>query len=97
MRERVKELAKVEHPKFDPAHLQPTAATPESMRNAISAILKAGEEGKKEISVDGKPVKWAEVLGDSLAKLQQPDGSFAADLQTNAMALYALNLCVKNF
>ena len=97
VRERVKELGKVEHPKFEPAHLQPTAATPESMRNAISAILKAGEEGKKEISVDGKPVKWAEVLGDSLAKLQQPDGSFAADLQTNAMALYALNLCVKNF
>ena len=96
VRERVKELGKVEHPKFEPAHLQPTAATPESMRNAISAILKAGEEGKKEISVDGKPVKWAEVLGDSLAKLQQPDGSFAADLQTNAMALYALNLCVKN-
>ena len=97
VRERVKELGKVEHPKFEPAHLQPTAATPESMRNAISAILKAGEEGKKEISVDGKTVKWAEVLGDSLAKLQQPDGSFAADLQTNAMALYALNLCVKNF
>ena len=96
LRERVKELGKTEHPKFEAAHLQPTVANPESMRNAIAAVLKAGEEGTKEITVDGKPVKWAEVLGESLARLQQPDGSFAADLQTNAMALYALNLCVKN-
>ena len=97
LRARVKELGRPEHPKFDAAHLKPAAATPESMRNAIAAILKAAEEGKKEIDVDGQPVKWAEVLGESIAKLQQPDGSIGSDIQTHAMALYALNLCIKSF
>lgn len=97
LRERVKELGKPEFPKFDAAHLKPAAATPETMRNAIAAVLKAAEEGKKEIEVDGQPVKWAEVLGESIVKLQQPDGSIGPDVQTHAMALYALNLCIKSF
>lgn len=95
LRARIKELGRPEFPKFDPAHLQPTVVTAESMRNAIAGVLQAGEEGKKEIEVDGKPVKWAEVLGESLAKLQQPDGSFGPDIQANAMALYILNLYFK--
>jgi len=95
LRNRVKELGKPEFPKFEPSHLTPTAVTPETMRNAIAAVLRAAEEGKKEIDVDGKPVKWAEILGDSIAKLQQPDGSFGPDIQTNALALVALNWCLK--
>ena len=43
----------------------------------------------------GQKVKWAAALGDALVKLQQPDGSFGADIQTNALALYALNLCYR--
>lgn len=95
LRARVKELGKPEFPKFEASHLTPTAATPESMRNAVAAVLRAAEDGKKEIEVDGKPVKWAEVLGESVAKLQQPDGSFGADIQTNSLALVVLNLCLK--
>lgn len=96
LRTRIKELPKQEYPKFESAHLRPTSVTADSMRNALAAILKAGEEGKKEITIDGQPVKWAEVLGESLIKLQQPDGSFGADIPASAMALYALNLCYKN-
>jgi hypothetical protein len=95
MRARVKELGKPEFPKFEASHLTPMSVTPESMRNAIAAVLHAAEEGKKEIEVDGKPVKWGEVLGESVAKLQQPDGSFGPDIQTNAMALVVLDLCLK--
>ena len=75
--------------------MTPPAVAPDSMRNAIAAVLHAAEEGKKEIDVDGKPVKWAEVLGASVVKLQQADGSFGPDVQTNAMALVVLDLCVK--
>ena len=77
------ELGKPEYPKFEAAHLKPAAATPDAMRNAIAAVLRAAESNKKEIDVDGQPVKWAEVLGESLANLQQPDGSFAEDAQTH--------------
>ena len=95
LRGRVKELGKPDFPKFDASHLTPAAIAPDSMRNAIAAVLRAAEEDKKEIEVDGKQVKWAELLGASVAKLQQPDGSFGPDIQTNAMALVVLDLCLK--
>ncbi len=97
VRARMKAAGKPDWPKFDASHLTPAAATPDSMRNAIAAVLKAGEAGTKEIDVDGKSVKWGEVLGESLVKLQKPDGSFAPDIATNALALCALNLCYKSF
>lgn len=96
VRARMKAVGNPAFPKFEAAHLTPTTATPESMRFALAAVLKAAESGTKEIDVDGMPVKWAEVLGESLIKLQQPDGSFGPDIVTNALALCTLNWCYKS-
>jgi hypothetical protein len=77
------------------AHLAPTADAA-SLKNALALALKAFEDGKKEIELDGKPVAWAGVLADNLLKLQQPDGSFGPDITTNALALITINTCFKS-
>lgn len=77
------------------AHLSPEVNTRDAMRNALALIHGVYKDGKKEIEIGGTTVIWAEKLGTSLLKLQQPNGSFGEDIQTNALALYALNACYK--
>jgi hypothetical protein len=95
LRAHAKELPPPAVPELKLEHLSPVTADRETLRNALAAIHKFHETNQKELEVGGQKVKWAEVLGAALVKLQKPDGSFGADIQTNALALYALNLCYR--
>lgn len=96
LRTRAKQATKPQLPEFDPSQLSPANAAAATIRNALFAAHMLFEKNQNEVMLDGKSVKWAEVLGASLLKLQQPNGAFGEDIQANAMALYALELCWKN-
>jgi hypothetical protein len=95
LRKHVKELPQPAVPELKLEHLSPASAGRETLRNALAAIHQFHGTNEKELAVNGQKVKWAEVLSSALVKLQEPDGSFGADIQTNALALYELNLCYR--
>lgn len=96
LRARAKLAGTPQVPEFNVTQLQPTTADATAMRLALFAAHESAEKQTKEVTIDGKSVKWADALAESLAKLQKPNGSFNDDIQATAMALYALELCYKS-
>jgi hypothetical protein len=73
--------------------LAPKAATNEVLTDLFWKTRKLFESKTREVEIDGAKVKWAEVLGENLVKLQKDNGSFADDLKANALASLLLTHC----
>ena len=96
LRARAKQAPKPQLPEFDPSQLSPENTDAANLRNALFAAHMLFEKNQNEVMLDGKSVKWSEVLGAALLKLQKPNGSFGDDIPAKAMALSALEWCWKN-
>jgi hypothetical protein len=75
--------------------LAPTAITKEWANHVFWATRPLFEKKAREVEIEGAKVKWAEVLGENLVKLQKPDGSFSDDMQVNALASLLLTHCYR--
>ncbi len=81
---------------FSQASELSAAATKEWLLGAIPKAEILVHDKTKEVSIEGKPVKWGSDVAEALMKLQQKNGSFGDDLQVNALALRLLTLCYKS-
>lgn len=69
---------------------------PSALRQSFIQVRALLASGKKEVEVvEGKTVKWGEVLAGNLLQLQQKNGSFGEDIRVNALTLNILNVCYK--
>jgi hypothetical protein len=75
--------------------LAPAAVSKEWLLETVWKARALSESKTREIDLEGGKVKWAEVLGENIVKLQQKDGSFSDDLQTNALASLVLTYCYR--
>jgi len=68
---------------------------PDTLLATITTCRQLAKDGKKEVTVGDKTVKWAELITESLMKKEQKGGSYTGDLRTDALVLQLLNVCYK--
>jgi hypothetical protein len=76
-------------------YLTSFTADPASLRSIFIALMHISSDTKEFAVEDGKSVKWAPIVAETLLKYQQKNGSFGEDIKANAMALSILTKCYK--